>query len=148
MTALSEIFGECPQVKILEVFAEESKGMLYIADIIRATKLSKMTVNSYIHKLLDEGIIQKSDKAGKIQYYELNKNNPKAKIITVLMKYIEDNHFEDLIKKDMANNEGATSIASNNNSSMFESAHTYFDYESMTTTDTNSSKQESNNPYR
>lgn len=146
MPVLSELFGECPQVKILEMFAEDNKGMLYIADIIRVTKLSKMTVNSYIHKLLEEGIIQKSDKAGKIQYYELNKNNPKSKIISSLIKHIEDKHFEELIKKDMASDEVSTSTASNNNSSMFGSTRTHFEYEYMTTTDTNNLKTRKQQP--
>ncbi|WP_048117779.1 hypothetical protein [Methanosarcina vacuolata] len=127
MTALSEIFGECPQVKILEAFAEDNRGMLYIADIIRVTKLSKMTVNSYIHKLLDENIIQKSEKAGKIQYYELNKNNPKAKIILSLVKHIKDQNLEGLMNKDIIND---TRVSNSTGFTNDEFSNAYYDTQS------------------
>lgn len=148
MPVLSELFGECPQVKILEAFAENKRGMLYIADIIRITNLSKMTVNNYIRKLLDEGIIQKTEKAGKIQYYELNHDNSKARTILAFVRYIEDKHLEEPIKQNIVNDDVSTSAISNNNNSMLDSStYAYFGYEPMTTTtDTNNQKQEGNNP--
>ena len=98
MSVLSAISGDCPQIKILEAFAENERDMLYIAEIISLTNLSKMTVNSYIRKLLDENIIKKTDKTGKIQYYKLNKNNPKTEILLLLEKFIADNKLGNLIK--------------------------------------------------
>jgi DNA-binding transcriptional ArsR family regulator len=88
MPVLSEIFDGCPKVKILETFIENNNP-LYIAQIIKITKLPKMTVNSHIHKLSDEGIIQKAGEAGKIQYYRLNKENSKVSILLNFKKFID-----------------------------------------------------------
>ncbi|WP_157197101.1 hypothetical protein [Methanosarcina lacustris] len=35
MSVLSDIFGDCPQAKIVEAFAENHDDKLYIADIVR-----------------------------------------------------------------------------------------------------------------
>jgi Mn-dependent DtxR family transcriptional regulator len=52
------------------------------------TDVSKVTVTSHINKLLEEGIIEKKEKRGTIQFYQLNMNNPKAKIILLLERFI------------------------------------------------------------
>lgn len=104
MFVLSKLFGECPQVKIMEAFAKDPNDMLYVADIARMTNLSKITVNNYINKLFEENIVEKREKAGKIQYYQLNRENPKAKIILSLEEFIVSNELEDLIKTDAEKN--------------------------------------------
>lgn len=101
MSVLSEIFGDCPQVKIVETFAENYKDKLYVADIVRMTDVSKVTVNKHIKKLTDEGIVEKKEKVGKIQYYQLNMNNPKAKIILLLERYIVSERLRKLVENDV-----------------------------------------------
>ena len=100
MSVISEIFEECPQVKILEVFAENSEKMLYLTEIGEISGITKITVADHINKLLMEGIIEKKEKVGRKQYYQLNKDNPKAKILS-LVKHIEDKHLEEFIEKEI-----------------------------------------------
>lgn len=88
MHILTEIFGDYPRVKILSAFVENDSDMLYIADITRITNLSKMTVNTHINKLLKECIIQKTKKVGIIQYYQLNENNLKVKVVLEIVRKI------------------------------------------------------------
>ena len=64
------------------------------------TNISKITINKHIKILLEEGIIEKKGKAGKIQFYQLNRNNNKAKIILLLEKYIVAEKLEQLIEKE------------------------------------------------
>ena len=97
MSILSEIFGDSPQIKIVETFAENYNEKLYAADIVRMTDVSKVTVSNHINKLLKEGIIEKKEKRGPIQFYQLNMNNPKAKIILLLEKFIVSERLEKLI---------------------------------------------------
>lgn len=97
MPVLSKIFGECNQVKILEMFAENPNKLLYVADIVKLTGISKITVNSHVNKLLDEGIIEKGEKDGRVQFYKLNINNSKAKIIRLLEQYISSENLGALI---------------------------------------------------
>lgn len=88
MPILTEVFGDYPRVRILEAFAENCDEMLFIADIARITNLSKMTVNTHINKLLKEDIIRKTKKAGIIQYYQLNEDNPKVNAILNIVRTI------------------------------------------------------------
>jgi len=57
MFVLSKIFGDCPQVKILEVFADHFDEELSIPDIIWLTDIPKTTIYSYVSKLVDENIL-------------------------------------------------------------------------------------------
>lgn len=98
MSVLSEIFGNCPQLKIIETFAENYNDKLYAADIARMTDVNKATVHSHITKLLKEGLIEKKEKIANIQFYQLNLDNPKAKMILTLENYIV---YEGLKKLDV-----------------------------------------------
>lgn len=97
MSVLSEIFGNCPQAKIIETFAENYNDKLYAADIVRMTDVAKATVHSHINKLLEEGFIEKKEKIGTIQFYQLNLDNPKAKMILMLESFIVSERLEKLI---------------------------------------------------
>lgn len=97
MSVLSEIFGNCPQAKIIEAFAENYNDKLYAADIVRMTNVAKATVHSHIHKLLEEGLINKMEKIGTIQFYQLNLDNPKAKMILMLERFIVSERLEKFV---------------------------------------------------
>lgn len=88
MFVLSKIFGDCPQAKILEVFAEHIDEELSIPDIIWLTDMPKTTIYSYVRKLLDEKILIEGDKIGKTQLYNLNNDKEEVKIVLSLVNYI------------------------------------------------------------
>jgi hypothetical protein len=88
MFVLSKIFGDCPQVKILEVFADHFDEELSIPDIIWLTDIPKTTIYSYISKLIDEKILIEGDKIGKTQLYHLNNEKQEVKIVLSLVNYI------------------------------------------------------------
>lgn len=100
MFVLSELFGSCPEVKIVETFAEYHDDTLSGADIIEMTDVAKGTVYSHINKLLEEGIIIKVDQIGKTKLYQLNNENPKAKIILILERFIVSERLERLVEKE------------------------------------------------
>ncbi len=100
MYVLSELFGNCPQVKIVETFAENYDDMLSGPDIARMTGVTKATVYAHINKLLKEDIIRKAKKVGKTQLYQFNSDNPKAKIILMLERFIVSERLEKLIEKE------------------------------------------------
>lgn len=88
MFILSKIFGECPQIKLLEVFVDNFDEELSIPDILWLTDIPKTTVYSYINKLLDEKILLKGNKIGKTQFYYLNNAKEEVKIVLSLFNYI------------------------------------------------------------
>lgn len=103
MYVLSDLFGNCPEVQIVETFAEYHDDTLSGSDIVQmTTDVSKATVYSHIKKLLKEGIIKKARKIGKTQLYQLNNNNPKAKIILMLERFIVAERLEKLVEKEPA----------------------------------------------
>ncbi len=102
MYVLSGLFGNCPQVQIVETFAEYYDDTLSGSDIVQMTDVSKATVYSHIDQLLKEGIIKKARKIGKTQLYQLNNNNPKAKIILMLERFIVAERLEKLVEKEPA----------------------------------------------
>ena len=57
MYILSSLFGDCPEVKIVETFAEYYDDVLSGSDIAQMTDVSKATVYSHIRQLLKEGIV-------------------------------------------------------------------------------------------
>lgn len=115
MFVLSSIFGECSQVKILEAFAIDPEKMLYLTEIEGMTGITKITIADHINKLLKEGIVEKKEKVGRKQYYQLNKDNHKVQVILSLVKHIKDNHLEELIEKDVVNDNEISKISTNNN---------------------------------
>ncbi len=88
MFVLSKIFGDCPQVKILEVFADHFDEEFSIPDIIWLTDMPKTTIYSYVSKLIDEKILLEGDKVGKTQLYHLNNEKQEVKIVLSLVNYI------------------------------------------------------------
>ena len=65
MSVLLKIFGDYPQVKILEVFADHFDEELSILDIIWLTDIPKTTIYNCIGKLLEEKILLEGSKVGK-----------------------------------------------------------------------------------
>lgn len=106
MSVLSELFGEGAQLKVLETFVENYNDKLYAADIIRMTDVSKVTVAKHIRKLLEEGIIEKKEKTGAVQFYQLNLNNPKAKIILLLEQYIVSERLKKMVAEEVESSAG------------------------------------------
>jgi biotin operon repressor len=100
MYVLSELFGDCPQVNIVETFAENHEETLSGSDISRMTGVTKATVYAHINRLLKEGIIIKAKKVGKTQLYQLNNDNPKAKIIVMLERFIVSERLGKMMKKE------------------------------------------------
>jgi len=100
MYILSELFGDCPQVKIVETFAENHDDSLSGPEIARMTGVTKATVYVHIDKLLKEDIIRKVRKVGKTQLYQLNNDNPKAKIILMLERFIVSERLGKLVEKE------------------------------------------------
>lgn len=101
MFVLSEIFGDCPQVRIVEAFVENFEEELTVPEISDMTNLAKATVYKHIEKLEFQELILKKRKIGRTWLYQLNLENPKAIMLSMLENYIvseklKDSHTIDL----------------------------------------------------
>ena len=99
MFVLSKIFGDYPQVKILEVFADHFDEELSILDLVWLTDIPKATIYSYISKLLEEKILLEGSKIGKAQLYHLNKQKQEVKIVISLVNYIVSEQLSDRLEE-------------------------------------------------
>ncbi len=101
MYVLSKLFGDdCPQVKVVETFTEHYEDALSVPEIMKMTDVPKATIYNHTKKLLEEGVVKKAGKVGKTQFYQLNIENTKAKIILMLERYIVSERLEKLIEKE------------------------------------------------
>lgn len=98
--ALSNIFGNCPDVKILECFADNHKDSLSISDIVYLSNVPRTTVYRKIKKLLEEKIIEKGRKYGKTQLYKLDIDNEIARSIVDLEALIVQKGMEKTMKEE------------------------------------------------
>ena len=99
MFVLSKIFGDYPQVKILEVFADHFDEELSILDIFWLTDIPETTINSCISKLLEEKILLEGGKVGKAQLYHLNNEKQEVKIVLFLVNYIVSEKLTDILEE-------------------------------------------------
>jgi predicted DNA-binding protein YlxM (UPF0122 family) len=98
MFVLTKIFGDYPQVKILEVFADHFDEDLSILDIFWLTDIPKTTINGCISKLLDEKILLEGSKE-KTQLYHLNKQKQEVKFVISLLNYIVSEQLSDRLEE-------------------------------------------------
>ena len=99
MFVLSKIFGDYPEVKILEVFADHFDEELSILDIIWLTDIPETTIYSCISKLLEEKILLEGSKVEKDQLYHLNHEKQEVKIIISLVNYIVSEKLADRLEE-------------------------------------------------
>jgi predicted DNA-binding protein YlxM (UPF0122 family) len=95
MFVLSKIFGDGPQVKILEIFAEHFDEELSILDITWLTDIPKTTIYSYISKLLEEKILLEN----KVGLYRFNNEKQEVKIVLYLVNYIVSERLAEKLKE-------------------------------------------------
>lgn len=99
MFVLTKIFGDYPQVKILEVFADHFDEELSILDIIWLTDMPNTTICNCVNKLLYEKILLEGGKEGKTQLYHLNNEKQDIKIVLSLVNYIVSDKLTDILEE-------------------------------------------------
>lgn len=84
--SVSDLFGKAPQVRIIEALAENAGEIVSVPYIEEITGVAKSTVYQYIYKFCEDGLVEKVGKGekGKTQYYQLNENDERAKVIIML----------------------------------------------------------------
>jgi len=99
---LSKLFGDCPNVKILECFADNYKEDLSIEDIVYMSDVPRTTVYRKIRRLLEDGIIKKTNHYGKTQLYALNMENEIPRVLVYLETILAQRELEKTMMKEGA----------------------------------------------
>jgi DNA-binding transcriptional ArsR family regulator len=100
MGSLTDLLGTSPRVAILEAFAEHPELEFSVPEIVRQTGVSKRGVYLHVAKLLEEGVIAKSGKLGKCQYYKVNEHDRRGEFLGILESAFTLGKIEREVKRD------------------------------------------------
>ena len=81
---LTDIFGENPQVKVIDFFLDNRDYDHSLSDIARGSNVTRPTLYPIIDNLLALKIIQETRKSGNARMFQLNK---KSTIVQYLTKF-------------------------------------------------------------
>ncbi|MFQ5951767.1 MAG: hypothetical protein ACE5KH_06770 [Candidatus Geothermarchaeales archaeon] len=95
MYVLTDLFGDCPHVKVIEVLAENAGFDISRPEIHSEIGGSKTTVYSHIEQLLKGGIVRETRKVGRTQLYTLNLSDPRARLVVYLENLIVTEKLEE-----------------------------------------------------
>jgi len=71
-----EQFGDTPQLRVLDFLIDNHFFDFPITEIARGSNVSYNTLKLFFPKLIKSGILIKTRKIGKSDYFKLNTNNP------------------------------------------------------------------------
>jgi len=89
---LKKIFGNCPQVKVLDFLLSSSNKYFNKSQIANGSEISRPTLDNFIGDFLEFGLLKKSN-----QGYELNINSELVKYF-IKANFLLDNNEIDLEK--------------------------------------------------
>lgn len=91
---LTKIFGECPQVKIIDFLVAHPWSEFSKTELAEGAQITRPTVYKLLNKLLAENIVIETKKAGNIQLYQTNRNSEVIKHISSLQGFLADIELE------------------------------------------------------
>jgi len=83
-TLFLEQFGDTPQLRVLDFLIENHFFDYPITEIARESNVSYNSIKLFFNKFIENGIIVKTRKVGKSDYYKLNLKNPFVRILIKL----------------------------------------------------------------
>lgn len=79
---LTDLFGDYPQVRVLDFLVESRSFDYSITDIARMSNVARPTLYELIERLLKIGIIKETRRTGNARMFTLNKENTIVKSLT------------------------------------------------------------------
>ncbi len=108
--SLSDLFGESPQVRLLEALAENVGEDVTVPFLSEITSVSKATIYTYIRRLVRQGMVVPTERIGRVQYYTLNLEEPKARLIASLHSHLLSSYLEAEVAREQDEVESMTRI--------------------------------------
>lgn len=94
-TALTQLLGDGPKVKILAAFLADPEWDHNITEIAEMAGVSRNTVYRHIEDLTDLGVVEQTRERGGSKQYQINKDNPAAKKLAELEWELIDIAFDE-----------------------------------------------------
>lgn len=87
---LTQIFGECPQVKLIDFLVAHPWSEFSKTELADGAQIARPTVYKLLSKLLEEKLLIKTKKVGNIQLYQTNRESQVIKYISSLQGLLAD----------------------------------------------------------
>lgn len=94
-TALTELFGDGPKVKLLTAFLADPDFDHNVTDIARLSGATRKTVYKHLDDLLELGVVEQTRETGNSPRYRLDKDNEATKLLAQLEWELIDLAFEE-----------------------------------------------------
>ncbi len=75
-TLFLEQFGDTPQLRVLDFLIDNHFFDFPMTEIARGSNVSYNSLKLFFNKFIESGVLIKTRKIGKSDYYKLNVNNP------------------------------------------------------------------------
>ncbi len=79
---LTDIFGESPRVKVIDLFISHPETEYTKTDIANYSKIARSTLYEFLEELEEYGLVKKSKKVGNAQLYVVNMESEVTKLIS------------------------------------------------------------------
>lgn len=87
---LTEIFGECPKVKLIDLLISNPQSEYTKTDMAGYSGIARSTVYGILDELEEYGIVKQTKKVGRSQLYQLNREADLTKLISAFNRGLED----------------------------------------------------------
>lgn len=94
MEVLTQIFGNCSQVKIIDFLVAHPWSEFSKTELADGAKIARPTVYKLLDSLLKENLVIEDKKVGNIQLYKINRESPIIKHISRLQSLLADIELE------------------------------------------------------
>jgi len=94
MTMFNKVFGEGPQVKLIDFLVANPEEELSKTQMAQGSKITRPTLYKLLDELLAEELVIKTRKVGNIQLYQTNNELPLIKHLTSLQELLLDREME------------------------------------------------------
>lgn len=91
---LTKIFGNCTQVKLIDFLVAHPWSQFSKTELADGAQIARPTLYKLLDNLLDEKLIIKTKKVGKIQLYQTNRKSSIIKHISSLQSLLADMKLE------------------------------------------------------
>jgi Fe2+ or Zn2+ uptake regulation protein len=79
---LVDIFGDYPQVKVLDFLIENRDHDYSLSDIARGSNVARPTLYEIVDGLIELGVIEETRRIGNARMFGMNKKSPIVKSLT------------------------------------------------------------------
>ncbi len=107
---LTDIFGETPRVKVIDLFISHPGTEYTKTDIANYSKIARSTLYEFLEELEEYGLIKKSKKVGNAQLYTVNMGSEITKLISAFQLSLAEIEINKQVNKEKSKSEGLKNV--------------------------------------